>query len=78
LCWNFFKDSVFLYFMVTSVLFYRVADVKGFPIHLIKDVIFSILEDRSALHNCCVYLLYGIFCFFFLGIFNFGRSSIPT
>jgi hypothetical protein len=50
--------------------FCRVAAVKSLPIHLINDVILSILKDRSARHNCCA-------CVFFS--FNFSAfSNIPT
>jgi hypothetical protein len=38
-----------------------VAAVKSLPVHLIKDVIFSILEDRSARHYCNVYVFYVLF-----------------
>jgi hypothetical protein len=31
----------------------RVEAVKSRPVHSIRDVIFPILEDRSARHNCC-------------------------
>jgi hypothetical protein len=34
----------------------RVVAVKCSPVHLINDVIFSILEDRSAQYYCCVYM----------------------
>jgi hypothetical protein len=47
------------------------------PVHLTNDVIFSILEDRSAQHHCCVNMLCGTFKFF-LAIFNLGGSSIHT
>jgi hypothetical protein len=56
----------------------RVAAVKSLPVHLINDVIFSILEDRSARHYCCVYMLCGTLSFFYWAIFNLGGSSIPT
>jgi hypothetical protein len=56
---------------------YRVAAVKSLPVQLINDVIFSILEDRSARHYCCVYILHGIFIFLYLAFFNLGGSSIP-
>jgi hypothetical protein len=42
----------------------RVAAVKSIPVHLINDVIFSILEDRSARHYCCA-----------CGIFSFNFSA---
>jgi hypothetical protein len=38
----------------------RVAAVKSLPVHLINDVIFSILEDRSALHYCCICSIFSL------------------
>jgi hypothetical protein len=67
-CWAFLRDFVFDYFIVTSVLFVPCGN----------DVIFSILEDRSARHYCCVYILHGIFSFLYSAFFNLGGSSIPT
>jgi hypothetical protein len=61
-CWAFFRDTVFFYFIVTSVLFVPCGGWKSLPVHLINDVIFSILEDRSARHYCCAC---GIFSFNF-------------
>jgi hypothetical protein len=58
--------------------FCRVAALKSLSVHLIKDVIISILEDRSARHICCEYMFCGIFSFFYLTFFNLGGSSIPT
>jgi hypothetical protein len=56
----------------------RVAAVKSLTVHLINDVIFSILEDRSARQYCCVYMLYGTFSFFYSAFFYLGGSSVPT
>jgi hypothetical protein len=44
----------------------RVAAVKSLPVHLINDVIFSILQDRSARHYCCACNIFS---------FNFSAFS---
>jgi hypothetical protein len=70
---TFFNFAVLSFFL--GILFFsislshpwylcRAAAVKSLPVHLINDVIFSILEDRSAPHYCCVYILDGIFMLF--------------
>jgi hypothetical protein len=46
-----------------------VAAVKSLPVHLINDVIFSILEDRSARHYCCACSIFS---------FNFSAFSKPV
>jgi hypothetical protein len=56
----------------------RVEAVKSHPVHSIRDVIFPILKDRSARHNCCVYMLCGAFSFFFVAFYNLDGSSIPS
>jgi hypothetical protein len=56
----------------------HVAAVKSIPVHFIKYVIFSILQDRSARHYCCVCMLSGIFFSSIWPFFNLGGSSIPT
>jgi hypothetical protein len=38
----------------------------------VRVVIFTILEDRSAWHYCCVYMLCGTFLFLVFGHFNLG------
>jgi hypothetical protein len=63
----FFRDSVFIYFMITSVLFVPCGGCKTYPVHLINDVIFSILEDRSARRYCCA-----------CGIFSFNFSAFSS
>jgi hypothetical protein len=47
--------------------FCPVAAVKSLPVHLINDVIFSILEDRSTRHYCCA-----------CGIFSFSFSAFSS
>jgi hypothetical protein len=42
-----------LYFIAKSALFVQCGGCKHSPVHSIRDVIFSILKDRSARHNCC-------------------------
>jgi hypothetical protein len=56
-CWA-FLGILFLTISLSHPCYLcRVAAVKSFPVHLINDVIFSILEDRSARQYCCVYIL---------------------
>jgi hypothetical protein len=47
-------------------------------IHLNKDVIISILEDRPARDDSCVNMLCGSFRFFYLAFLNLSGSSIST
>jgi hypothetical protein len=44
-----------------------VAAVKSLPVHLTNNVIFSIIEDRSARHYCCA-----------SGIFSTNFSTISS
>jgi hypothetical protein len=81
---QFCRLGLFLWIMYFTILLShpgylcRVAAVKSIPVHLINAVIFSILEDRSARHYCCVYILHGILSFLFLAFFSLGGSNIPT
>jgi hypothetical protein len=74
------KKKSYLSWIFTNFIRTEKATLVGFSllVHLINDVIFSILEDRSARHYCCVYMLCGTLSFFYLAIFNLGGSSIPT
>jgi hypothetical protein len=48
-CWAFFKDSYFSnLYSHQSALFVPCGGCKSRPVHLIRDVIFPILKDRSA------------------------------
>jgi hypothetical protein len=49
--------------------------VKSLPVRLINDVIFSILEDRSARHYCCVYMWYFKLLLFGLFLFRWFQYS---
>jgi hypothetical protein len=61
-------DSYFLYYNATY------GGCKSRPVHLTKDVIFSILKDRSAQHYyCCLWY----FSSFYTAICLLGGSSIP-
>jgi hypothetical protein len=51
---------------------------KSLHVNLINDVIFSIIEERSARHNFCVNMISVTFSFVYSAFFYLGGSSIPT
>jgi hypothetical protein len=76
--WAFFRNSIFLYFIVTTVLFVSCRGRKNSPRTCNQDVVqvLSILEDRSARYNCCVYIfmvfLLSSIWLFLLGWFQYS------
>jgi hypothetical protein len=62
--------SFFPYFIATLVLFVPSGGHQSHPVHIIKDIIVSILEDCSAQHYCCVYI--------FLVFFHLSAWLVPV
>jgi hypothetical protein len=51
-----FDIPIFLYFLPHQCYLCHVEAVKSRPIHIVKDVVFSIIDVCSARHYCCVNL----------------------